>query len=206
MKPSLTAQFTLAREVQVLLHPFSTFALIAGDTREGPSRLASRVALLLFVIGIAVSVLTCGRVSLHHVIGSMLAWCFAPAIQLIAASAGIHLTAKGQDLRRLLSIYSAGNGPWLLLFTLLPFALVLAPDKDAVVRIGLERGVVPVVVFATLASGVTLTFAFHRSAIGAPPGRAAAATLIDLLVKVVLSLTWFGWMDNLIPQLFGADR
>jgi len=206
MNPLTTAGWRFAWEVQVLLRPFSTFARIADDTREGPRRLAARVALLLFVIGVAVSVLTCGRVSLHHVVGSMLAWCFAPAIQLIAASAGIHLTAKGQDLRRLLSIYSAGNGPWLLLFTLLPFALVLAPNKDAVVRIGLERGVVPVVVLSTLAFGVALTFAFHRSAIGAPRGRAAVATLIDLVIKVVLSLAWFGWMDNLVPQLFGADR
>ncbi len=199
--------FRLATEIAALGRPFATFAALAKDPREGPRRLAARVALLLLVIGVGVSILTAGRVVLHHVIGSMLAWCFAPAIQLVAASVGVHLTApKGRDLRRLLSIYLVGNGPWLLLFTLLPSAMVLAPNKDAVVRVGIERGAVPLAVLAALASGVLLTYAFHRSAIGAPRGRAALATAVDLMIKVVLTLVWFGWMDNLVPQLFGPGR
>lgn len=199
--------FRPAKEIQVLARPFATFAALAEDPREGPRRLAARVAFLLLVIGVGVSILTTGRLVLHHVVGSMLAWCFAPAIQLVAASVGVHLTApKGRDLRRLLSIYLVGNGPWLVLFALLPFAMVLAPDKDAVVRVGLERGVVPFAVFAALAYGVFLTFAFHRSTIGASRGRAALATLVDLILKTVLTLVWFGWMDNLIPQLFGPGK
>lgn len=199
--------FQVAKEIDALIRPFATFAALAQDPREGPRRLAARVALLLLVIGVGVSILTAGRLVPHHVVGSMLAWCFAPAIQLIAASIGVHLTApKGRDLRRLLSIYSAGNGPWLLLFTVLPFAMVLAPSKEAVVRVGVERGAVPLAVFAALAFGVFLTFAFHRSAIGASRGRAVLATLVDLLIKTVLTLIWFGWMDNLVPQLFGPGK
>jgi hypothetical protein len=210
MKRSSLGRLQLATEVRALASPFATFAVLSSDPREGPRRLAARVALLLLVIGVGVSILTSGRVSLHHVIGSMFAWSFAPGIQLVAASLGIHLTAREpalrRDLRRLLSIYSAGNGPWLALFAVLPSAMVLAPDKDAVVRVGVERGVVPFALAVALAAGVLLTFAFHREVLRSSRARAAVGTLIDLVVKVVLSLVWFGWMDNLIPQLFGAGR
>ena len=66
-------------EARILVRPFATVAALAGDPGEGPRRLAARVALLLFVIGVGVSMLTAGRLSLHHVVGSMAAWTFAPA-------------------------------------------------------------------------------------------------------------------------------
>ena len=188
-------------EVQVLLRPRTTFAALARSPDEGPRRLAARVALQLLVLGCAVSLTTAGRLVPWHVVSGFVAWSFIPAIQLIGASIGVHVARRGLDLRRVLSIYSAGNGPWLVVFTVIPAAMVLWPGTA--LSFWIERGVLPFVIGAALLFGVWLTYLFHRTVLEVGARRAIVATCVDLVVKVALSLAWFQAMDNLIPQLLG---
>lgn len=191
-------------EVRVLLRPRTTFAELARSPDEGPRLLAARVGLQLLVLAVVVSLTTAGRLVPSHLVSAFLAWSFVPAIQLVAASLGIHVARRGLDLRRVLSIYAAGNGPWLLVFTIVPAAMVLAPETA--VSFWIERGLVPIVVGGALLAGVWLTYVFHRAALGVGALRALAATAVDLAVKVLLSLAWFQVMDNLVPQFLGAGR
>lgn len=188
-------------EVRVLLRPRTTFAALAASPDEGARRLAGRVALQLLVLACAVSLTTAGRLVPWHVASGFVAWSFVPAIQLIAASLGIHVARRGLDLRRLLSIYAAGNGPWLVVFTVVPSAMVLWPETA--LSFWIERGVLPFVIGGALLLGVWLTYLFHRTVLEVGPLRAALSTAVDLVAKIALSLAWFQVMDNLVPQFLG---
>lgn len=191
-------------EVRVLLRPRATFAELAASPEEGARRLVERVALQLLVLTSVVSLTTAGRMVPAHVIGGVVAWSFAPAIQLIAASLGVHLSRRGLDLRRVLSIYAAGNGPMLVLLAVAPAVMVLFPSTA--MPFWIQGGALPLALGVALLLGVWLTFVFHRVVLEVSLPRAAAATAVDLVAKVVLSLGWFAGMDNLVPQFLGAAR
>ncbi len=189
-------------EVRVLLRPRATFAELAASKEEGPRTLARRIALQLLVLACAVSMTTAGRLVPSHLVLGLVAWSFVPAIQLVAASLGIHVAHRGLDLRRVLSIYAAGNGPFLVLLSVVPAAMVLVPGSAF--SFWIELGALPAAIGVALLLGVWLTYLFHRVALGVSPGRAALATTVDLVSKVLLSLAWFAGMDNLVPQFLGA--
>jgi hypothetical protein len=189
-------------ELEVLIRPSATFAALVKDPAEGKGRLSLRVGLLLLVLGCAVSLTTAGRLVPAHVGLGLVAWAFVPVIQIVGASIAIRAVQRDADLWRALSVYAAGNGPWLVAFTLLPTAMLLSPEAAGSFWIG--RGALPIALALALLHGVFLTFTFHRAALGCTRGRALAATGIDLAAKTALSLLWFQGMDNLVPQFLGA--
>jgi hypothetical protein len=169
-------------DARVMAHPFRAYADLAGNPGERTGRaLAVRVALVLLVLGGAVSLLSAGRLVAFHVASTMVFWSFIPAVQAAVFAAVVRLLHRGEPrpaLAPALALYFTGHGPWLLFFLLVAGMCLFATDVYATFRWLLGHYVLPGTMLGAIVWSGAITFACFRAGLGWARGRAAGATAL----------------------------
>src|SRR4051812_44210009 len=98
----------------LLRHPFQRYAALGAEDASWRS-VALRLGRLLLVLALFISITTSGRVVLSQVVGSTFMWIFTPLVQAGAVLFAARLVARRVPAMRVLDLYFAGHGPWLLL-------------------------------------------------------------------------------------------
>jgi hypothetical protein len=189
-------------DARLLRHPFLTYGELAGAEDARPLRTAlERALLLLFVIGVFVSITSAGRLVAFHVVGTMVFWSFLPLIQGAVFAATARLVAPRLGVKAALALHFRGYAPWHLFLLALAGVCIFAPDVAAAMTALLRTGVLPGLLVATWIGSGVLTFACFRSGIGLSSGRASAATALYYLGYVITIVAYYLAMNQIQPQL-----
>jgi hypothetical protein len=197
-------------DARVMVRPFRTYAALAAlGSPDTPARaVALRIGFFLFVLAGFVSLLSAGRLVAFHLIGSMVAWSFVPAVQVLAftlAWRSIGGAARGRLLPAL-SLYFTGHGPWLLFLLAISAMCLFAPNPYLAFTALLSTRALPVMMLATIAWSMVLTFACFRAGLGLPRGRSFAATALFYLAFSGTIVGYYLAMNEIQPQAPWAQR
>jgi len=192
----------LSDELQVLLHPFRGYQALAAQEAPRPLRtLAERVFVTQLALGVAVSLITAGRLTFRLVLGTMLAWLMVPAIQLTVIALTRWVSGTRKSRVETANLYMAGNAPPLLLMLFAAGVCIFTPDVAAAFSLLLRTGVLPVLLVVARVYGWVLSYGCYRSGLGLPRGRAALCLVVDMLFAALLVIGWYMSIDNIVPQL-----
>jgi hypothetical protein len=189
-------------DARLLRHPFLTYGELAAEEDDRPLRTAlSRALLLLFVIGVFVSITSAGRLVAFHVVGTMVFWSFLPLIQGAVFAVVVRLVAPRFGVKPALALHFRGYAPWHLFLLAVAGVCLFAPDVAATMTALLRVGVLPGLLVATWIASGLLTFACFRSGIGLPRGLSIAATALYYLGYVITIVSYYLAMNQIQPQL-----
>jgi hypothetical protein len=187
----------VSNEARLMVRPFRVYATWARGEQALP-RVVHGLLVWTFVYGAFVSFGAAGRLVPFHLASTALFASFVPAIQAVAIFTALSVAApesRGPRLawHRVLGLYLAGHGPWLLLFLAISGTFLFARDARVLFVI------LPVLVPITIAWGVVLTFACFRSGVGLSGARALFATLVFYGSATVLVLGFYLAFGQLAP-------
>jgi hypothetical protein len=194
-------------DVALLRHPFARYAAMRNEQAESSesSRVsrsaAARIARLLLVLGLFVSITTSGRVVPVQVAGTMLAWVFTPLIQTTAVLFAARLVARDAPGWRVLDLYFAGHGPWLVLMWIAAGIVVIPPHPTEVFFFLLAKGVLPGLLVGGFVWGILLNVAMFRGGLGLSRGKTALATIVFYVLFVGQVVAYYLWSDAIQPQM-----
>lgn len=157
----------------------------------------------LLGIGAFVSLTASGRLVLGHVLAGAF-YVFGPLLQAAAVAVAVRVVRREEPYPRALSLYYAGQGPWIFVLAVVTALPVLAPGL-------LSLGNIPRLITALftllgigLLWGGTVTFAFFRAGLDLGRARAAAGTALFYLVYVGSIVGYYLVMNQIQPQLLGT--
>ncbi|MFO0661631.1 MAG: SDR family oxidoreductase [Polyangiaceae bacterium] len=184
--------------------PGGDLQALAAQLEQPLSWLAAlrRPLVLLVVIGGFVSITAAGRFTLPDVLATMLMWAFAPFIQLVALTLSLACTKaipSRETWPRVIDLYFAGQGPWLLFLCVFAMGAIVLPDPGPTFSKLLRVGVVPGYLLLTIVWGIVTTHAFFRHALSLARGRAAGATAIFYVIFVGWVLGYYLSVHELQP-------
>jgi hypothetical protein len=193
-------------EARAMRHPFRTYAELAASAAPPAGALSAlrRPVFCLLVLGAFVSFTAAGRLVAFHLVSTMFFWSFAPLIQILVAAAVVRRFAPGRPLAPAIDLFFVGYGPWYVLLALIAGICLFAPDVHAAMMRLLALGGLPVLLGGTWIWAGVLTFAFFRTGLDLPRGRAAAATGLYYAGYVGVVLGWYFATNQIQPQLFGV--
>jgi hypothetical protein len=188
-----------SNEARLLVRPFRVYATWARGEDALP-RVLHGLLMWTFVYGAFVSFGAAGRLVPFHLVNTAVFASFIPAIQAMAMFTSLTIAApesRGPRLawHRVLGLYLAGHGPWLLLFLGIAGTFLFAPDARVLFVM------LPVLVPITIVWGVVLTFACFRSGVGLSRPRALFATLVFYLSAAVIVAGFYLALGQLGPLL-----
>jgi hypothetical protein len=195
----------------VMVRPFRTYAELAAapDDRAGLGgsagrTLATRVALVLLVIGGFVSFTAAGRLVAFHVASTMVFWSFVPAVQAGVFAAVVRLCGPPRQRPRTvpaLVLYFTGHGPWLVFLLLVAGVCLAAPDVYGAMRWLLGHYVLPALFLGAIGWCGVLTFACFRAGLGWSRGRAGAGTALFYAGFSAVIVGYYLAMNQIQPQV-----
>lgn len=194
---------TLSDELAAVRRPFRALAEIGAREPPTAREAVAKIAFALFVVGAFVSLVTAGRLVAFHVASTMIAYAFAPGLQLLALLVVRRFVVPGEPIPRLVVLHAAGFGPWLLTLLALAALCVLAPDVYVAFFFLLERGVLPILVLLTFAWSGVLTYAAFARGLGLGRAKAARATALYYLVYVGSVVAYYLAANQIQPQIAG---
>lgn len=192
---------TSAPVLAVMLRPAATYADLARDPAS-PTFFAMlrRPAFFALLLGACISLSTTGRLTLRLLLSTAVLWSFAPALQLIAATAVIRLFGRGRlSLAAGLDLYFLGLGPWSLwLLGVAGLVSCVSPEQAAIWGTPiLITAVVPLVWSAVI------TFAFLRGALALTRPRALLGLALHAVLVLGPPLAFFVMSGHLGPRVAG---
>jgi hypothetical protein len=189
-------------DVVLLRHPFERYAALGtADAPLSWRPALMRIARLLLVLGLFVSITTSGRLVTTQVAGTMLAWLFTPLVQSTAVLFAAQLFARHVPRRRVLDLYFAGHGPWLVLMWIAAGIVVIAPHPTEVFFFLLAKGILPGLLVGGFVWGIVLNVAMFRRGLGLSRGKTALATALFYVLFVGQVVGYYLASDAIQPQL-----
>jgi hypothetical protein len=192
-------------DARVMAHPFRAYASLAASPDPWPRRaLAARGGRILVVLAGFVSLTAAGRLVAFHVVGSMIAWSFVPAVQAAVFALVLRLLDPARPRAALvpaLSLYFTGHGPWLVFLLLVAGVCLFSPDVYTTMMGLLRSGALPIAMLVVIVWSMVLTFACFRSGLGFPRGRAGGATALFYAGFTVAIVGYYLSMNEIQPQL-----
>ena len=147
-----------------------------------------RPLFVALVLATAVSIVTCGAVSLRVVGPAMIYWALVPAIELAALGMVVGSRWRGLPASVVIDAFFAGHGPWLLgMIALALTAPMLGPDDFWPALLGFAGIGVPVI----LVWSARIDVRFFREVVGATRGRAIRDAVVMRLIVWPLVLGLF---------------
>ncbi len=195
-----------SEDVALLRHPFARYAAAAtaaGDAAPaGAVRSAvTRITTLMVTLGLFVSITTTGRVVPVQIAGTMVAWSFAPIVQAIALLVVGRVFARAVPRARLLDLYFAGHGPWLVLMWVASGIVVVPPNPTAIFFFLLAKGIAPALFLIAFVWGVVLNVAMFRAGLGLSRGKTALAVTLFYLLFFGQIVGYYLASDAIQPQM-----
>jgi len=157
----------------------------------------------LLGIGVFVSLTASGRLVVGHVLAGAF-YVFGPILQAIAVAIAVRAVRREEPFARALSLYYAGQGPWILVLAVVSALPVVAPGLLSLPNIPRLFTALSVLLGIGLLWGGTVTFAFFRAGLALGRGRAAAGTALFYLVYVGSIVGYYLAMNQIQPQLLGT--
>jgi hypothetical protein len=172
---------------RVLLRPATTYRrLLASDPGRRP--LLRGLALLLFVIGCAVSAFASGRFTVRLIADGAVSFAFVPAFELGALAVVFRMSARPPvPLARSASLFLVGNAPWLFWLTALGALGWLVPPS------AIGPWVVPIETASVVpaAWSAVIDFHFFREVFGRPARHAVRDVVVHRAVGWACALAYF---------------
>jgi hypothetical protein len=183
-----------------MVRPFATYRELSERPLThawlGPLRWSLAIACF-------VSLTTAGRLLVDHLLLAPLAWAFAPVTQIVWIVAVARMWRSRLTIGKLVDLYFAGHGPWLVLLALATGVCLLAPDPTAVFR-WLARAGIPIALpLVATVWCCFLTYAMFRSALGLRRGASILASAVFYLGYGGTLVGYFLVTGQLLP-LFGV--
>jgi hypothetical protein len=157
----------------------------------------------LLGIGVFVSLTASGRLVAGHVLAGAF-YVFGPVLQAIAVAASLRVASREEPFPRALSLYYAGQGPWILVLAVVAALPVLAPGLLSLPNIPRLITALFTLLGVGLLWGGIVTFAFFRAGLDLGRARAAAGTAVFYLVYVGSIVGYYLAMNQIQPQLLGT--
>jgi hypothetical protein len=104
----------MSPELRVLRAPAETFRQMAASNEHGMWTLMRRPLLLVFAMGMLLSVASSTRVSLRVVVDSMISFAFVPIIEILAVGIVYLRCDRRVPFTRAVDLFFVSNSPWLL--------------------------------------------------------------------------------------------
>jgi len=101
-------------EVRVLRHPAATFRELAASPDRGRWMLVRRPLLLLFAMGMLLSLHSSGRLSVRAVADGMVSFAFLPACEILAVGVVYWRGDRRLRFARVVDAFFTSHAPWLL--------------------------------------------------------------------------------------------
>jgi hypothetical protein len=190
-------------DAALLRHPFRRYAALGATGAESASwRTAGlRVGRVMLTLGLFVSITTTGRLVPAQVAGTMIAWAFTPLVQTIAVLVVARIFAPDLARSRVLDLYFAGHGPWLLLMWITAGIVVVPPTPTEIFFFLLRHGIAPGLLVGAFVWGGLLNVAMFRSGLGLSRAKTALATSLFYVLFVGEVVAYYLVSDAIQPQL-----
>jgi hypothetical protein len=157
----------------------------------------------LLGIGVFVSLTASGRLVAGHVLAGAF-YVFGPVLQAIAVAVSVRVARRDEPFARALSLYYAGQGPWMFVLAVVAALPVLAPGLLALPNIGRLTIALFTLLGIGLVWGAVVTAAFFRAGLDLGRARAAAGTVVFYLVYVGSIVGYYLAMNQIQPQVLGT--
>ncbi len=104
----------MSAELRVLRDPGGTFRELLESSGDGAWRLLRRPLLLMFSMGVALSLSSSNRLSARTTIDGMISFAFLPAAEIVAAAVVYARSDRRLPFARVIDAFFVSNSPWLL--------------------------------------------------------------------------------------------
>lgn len=154
------------------------------------------MALTALILGVSMSVVATGRITLRLLMSELVCWSFVPLLQLFTGLVFIRGTSL--DRAGALRAYFGAHRPWLLWMLVVATTLLLLPNPGGVIIFVLLSAIIPsaltFVALRRIAAGV-----FHES-----PSRATWRVLAHQAVTILIVLGYVELSVALVPRLLAV--
>jgi hypothetical protein len=191
-------------EARLLFRPASAFRELLVD--PGHQSWLRRPAMLLLVLGCALSLLIAGRITVRLVADGAVSFAFVPIVELAALAVVFRAgRSPGIPFRRAADLFFAGNGPWLLWLVAVAALSVALPPQTFVRRVDriLLSALLPVV------WSMVIDFQFSRTVLQRTTPRAIGDLVLLRAIAWPAALAYYGgigmWtqvLPTFFPRLF----
>ena len=131
----------------------------------------------------------------------MIGWLFAPMIQSFAVLFVARVFRRDGSRARVLDLYFAGHGPWLVLMWIVAGLVAVPPNPTEILFFLLGKGILPGLLLGALVWGGVLNVAMFRAGLGLSRGKTALATTLFYVLFVGQVVGYYLWSDAIQPQL-----
>lgn len=199
---SLSFVMVWSDDTALLRHPFGRYAVLGKNEASSTWRSAGlRIAKLMFTLGLFVSISTTGRVVPIQVASTMLAWLFTPLVQAFAVLFVARVFRRDASRARVLDLYFAGHGPWLVLMWIAAGIVAVPPNPTEIFFFLLGKGILPLLLVGAFVWSVVLNVAMFRTGLGLSRGKTALATALFYVLFVGQVVGYYFFNDAIQPQL-----
>lgn len=189
-------------DMALLRRPFGRYSALGMAAASSSRRsVGIRVGRLMLTLGLFVSMTTTGRVVPSQVAGTMIAWLFTPLVQALAVLVAARLFARETPRLRVLDLYFAGHGPWLVLMWLAVGVVVVPPNPTEIFFFLLGKGILPAVLLGAFVWGGVLNAAMFRSGLNLSRAKTALATSLFYVLFIGQVVGYYLVNDAIQPQL-----
>ncbi len=166
----------------MLRRPAAELRALAGDTTAGWWVLARRPLLLALALGCMVSMQASGRLTARLILDGAISFAFVPVLQIAALAIVGRRTRRALPFSRLVDVFFAGNGPWLVWLLAFSLLRVVESPMEAAAPPAVLRWTLDASFAATIAWSARIDWHFFREVLPRP-GESAWR---DLLVARVV--------------------
>jgi hypothetical protein len=189
-------------DTALLRHPFGRYAVLGQDEASSTWRsVGLRLGRLMLTLGLFVSISTTGRVVPSQVAATMVAWLFTPLLQAFSVLFVARVFGRDSSRARVLDLYFAGHGPWLVLMWIAAGIVVVPPNPTEIFFFLLGKGILPGLVLGAFVWGVVLNVAMFRSGLGLSRGKTALATALFYVLFIGQVVGYYLVNDAIQPQM-----
>jgi len=189
-------------DMALLRHPFGRYGALGAAAASSSWRSAGlRIGRLMLTLGLFVSISTTGRVVPSQAAGTMVAWLFTPLVQSLAVLFVARVFGRDASRARVLDLYFAGHGPWLVLMWIAAGIVAVPPHPTSIFFFLLAKGILPGLLLGAFVWGVVLNVAMFRTGLGLSRGKTALATALFYLLFVGQVVAYYLFNDAIQPQL-----
>ena len=181
-----------------LRSPKSTFETLRIEPISWRLYLA-QVARSLVVLAAFVSFTSAGRLTILDILWTIVFWSFAPVLQALAALLAGKILAKQTPSLLVVTAMIIGNGPWLILLSIISAMCIVIPSPGPAFLWMLRVGLLPALLLATAFTGVFLTYKAFRYIADLSAAKTVAATGVYYMAYVGLILSWYLSLYELQP-------
>jgi hypothetical protein len=185
-------------EAAISARPYATYRALEFEPRIPGASFTLSAAKLPIAFGAAASMLGDGRLSLPLFLDGALAWTILPVLQSAVLLAVLALLReRAQSPKRLLTLFLAGNGPWMAWLLLMAGAPIVMTNPAFVLFPATPSAVLPAMFLGAFVWAGVVRHAFFRSAMGMTRWKASGALLMYCAALWGTVVTFLAFADIL---------